>query len=97
MNNSTERSGGIVVPKVTWKGIGIFLLVLFALAQAAFILRYEVLSLRSVQILAHQTSPESPYVCFVAVQGETKVLGMDCIDLTLTDLDRLTELNVPGQ
>ena len=82
----------MVIPKLTWKGFGVGLVVLFLVLQAAFLVRGELLSLSPVQVLSHQVAPESPYVCFVAVQGGTRLLAMDCVDVTQTDADRLAEL-----
>ena len=88
---------GIPIPRLTWKGLAWFFIILFALSQAVVVVRSEIIDLKPVQILAHRTAPESPYICFVAVKGDTKILEMDCLDLTLTDLDRLTEINGPVQ
>ena len=73
------------VSRLSWKWVAIYLLVLFALSQVAFVLRSEFLNLQPIQVFTHRVAPGSPYVCFVAVQGGTEVLAMDCLDLSLTD------------
>ncbi len=87
----------IRLPRITYKGLVILLVVLFLLFQAVMLVRSQLLDFQPIQILTHSTAPNSPYVCFIGVQGSSRLLAMDCIDITLTDTNKLVGVLESGQ
>jgi len=77
-----------MVMKVSLKGVGkaiMWSLLGLFIVWATYLGTTLTLEVRKpAQIITWQPAKDSPYVCYVAVQGPNRVLAMDCLDTSLT-------------
>lgn len=80
--------------RVTWKSAGQALVVVLAAVMLAAVVfgaavtwndsqAAQEIDRLPIQILPWAVE-DSPYICFAAMQGDTRLRAMDCLDTTLT-------------